>query len=1054
MTSKNNKERLIASTLLAGVASLGVPFAVGAAVFATATDALAQDYTSGTLRGVVADENGEPVAGVQVTIRSEAQGFERSTTTNANGEFTVPVIPIGNYTVSLSAPGYPSTESRGVSVVPSNPSVYAFEMTSGAGDEIIVTAARQQLSFSENTTGLQINVQELTDRVPVGQNVQALALLAPSAVQGGAANKNVTFGQQTSVGGSSIAENAFFVNGLNITNFDNYLGASLVPFEFYRTVEVMTGGYQAEFGRATGGVINAVTKSGTNDWVFRLSGSYDNPDWAEDAPRTTNDANEYDENTRQNATLEVGGPIWRDRLFVYGMAQYRDNEAEFANMVTSSFNIDRSDDPFYAAKIDFNLTDDHRFEATWFDTSRTTTRSIFNYTPAVGSGGTIGAAVPGLQFIEGGESFVFRYTGAFTDFFTLSGAYGVNSDSDNTIPQNTIDSLVNDFRPGQGQQRVSQGQATAVSDPIARERIFYRVDADFFFDLAGAHHVRAGWDRENLALDHVTYVTGNGNYRIRVGGPGDLRGQAAGQNYYERRIFDSGGSFEQTNEAYYLQDTWEVLDNLTLNLGVRLDTFDLSSANGSEIVAFDEEIGPRFGFSWDPANDGTNRVFGSFGRYYLPLAANTAYRMGATELFFSEYFQVGNNGTPGNPTDDYLANGLPVGGFGMQITQLNSPGFTAALCPTAIGAGSGLGATSPGADACAVSGDGTTKDPSALVAQNLQSTYEDEFILGWEHRFDNDWTVGLTGMWRTLGRTAEDSAIDGAVLQYCTDHAIPNCSSVWTGFHQYVVINPGDDVTVILDATGHPLDDQVVTFSAEDLGYPSAQRDYYALTFDFERPWDGQWMLQGSYTLALSEGNYEGQVKSDVGQDDVGITQDFDQPALVDGSYGLLPNHRAHQFKVFGAYALTESLTVGANATVLSPRHFGCLGLHPPDGDPLTPVLNAVYGAASWFCSPTGAAATGVSTPRGSQLESDWTTQLDLSFRYALPEAVPGDLTLRLDIFNVFNSDAVTSVEEVGSDGAGGRLTLVPALGGGDAYGFPASYQAPRFVRVGFAWEF
>jgi hypothetical protein len=354
-------------------------------------------------------------------------------------------------------------------------------------------------------------------------------------------------------------------------------------------------------------------------------------------------------------------------------------------------------------------------------------------------------------------------------------------------------------------------------------------------------------------------------------------------------------------------------------------------------------------------------------------------------------------------------------------------------------------------DACAVTGDGTTALPEALVARNLESTYEDEFILGWEHRFDNDWTIGVSGVWRTLGRTAEDAAIDAAVLQYCSDNAIAGCSSVWTGFHQYVILNPGADLTVILDGPGHPLDGQEVTFSADSLGYPSPQRDYYAATFEFERPWDGQWMLQGSYTLSLSEGNYEGQVKSDVGQDDVGITQDFDQPGLVDGSYGLLPNHRAHQFKVFGAYALTENFTIGANATVLSPRHFGCLGVHPTD--PFAPV----YGAASWFCREDifgGPTSNSIPTDRGSVAESDWTTQLDLSFRYTLPEAVPGDLTLRMDIFNVFNSDAVTSIEEVGETNGGGINSLPAAHGGGTAYGFPTSYQAPRFVRVGFAWEF
>src|SRR3546814_6189045 len=73
-----------------------------------------------------------------------------------------------------------------------------------------------------------------------------------------------------SLGGASVAENAYYINGLNITNFDNYLGSAPVPFEFFRSVEVKTGGYQAEYGRATGGIINAVSKAGTNDLTVGL----------------------------------------------------------------------------------------------------------------------------------------------------------------------------------------------------------------------------------------------------------------------------------------------------------------------------------------------------------------------------------------------------------------------------------------------------------------------------------------------------------------------------------------------------------------------------------------------------------------------------------------------------------------------------------------------------------------------------------------------------------------------------------------------------------------
>src|SRR5699024_9688788 len=89
--------------------------------------------------------------------------------------------------------------------------------------------------------------------------ITALTLLAPTAQRGVSA-----FGDVPSVGGSSVAENAYYINGLNITNPDTYIGSARVPFYFYKNVDVQTGGYAAEFGRATGAVINATTKSGSN----------------------------------------------------------------------------------------------------------------------------------------------------------------------------------------------------------------------------------------------------------------------------------------------------------------------------------------------------------------------------------------------------------------------------------------------------------------------------------------------------------------------------------------------------------------------------------------------------------------------------------------------------------------------------------------------------------------------------------------------------------------------------------------------------------------------
>ncbi|MNQ76037.1 hypothetical protein D3C85_908550 [compost metagenome] len=192
------------------------------------------------------------------------------------------------------------------------------------------------------------------------------------------------------------------------------------------------------------------------------------------------------------------------------------------------------------------------------------------------------------------------------------------------------------------------------------------------------------------------------------------------------------------------------------------------------------------------------------------------------------------------------------------------------------------------------------------------------------------------------------------------------------------------------------------------------------------------WQLNASYTLSESRGNFEGYVKSDNGQDDAGASQDFDQPALMDGAEGLLPNHHAHTFKMFGSYQLTRDLLIGANATLQSPRAYGCQGVHPTD-----PFAQA-YDVASWYCQ-------GKLTARGSQFSGEWFRNVDVSLRYNVPLAIPGDLVLRADIFNIFNFDGATDFREFG-DLADGRPD--------PNYRKPISYQTPRFIRVGFDWQF
>jgi outer membrane receptor protein involved in Fe transport len=1027
------RARLMTTTLLAGLAAIATPVSIGLVAMAVPTLASAQDYTSGTLSGTVVTSGGQPVAGAQVTVKSAAQGFTRSITTDSNGGFRVALIPQGAYSVAITKDGYKPTSDNGLGVRAGGESNYNFTLA-GAGesvDEVVITAtANPQLDFSQTTTGLTIDVENLQKQVPVGRNITALTLLAPGTVEGSSTN----FRGQTSISGSSVAENAFYLNGLNITNFDNYIGASRVPFEFYKSVEVKTGGYSAEYGRATGGIINAVSKSGSNDFMFAVHGNWAPKSLEEDQKDTYQTRGKLRSTNNKDVVLEAGGPIIKDRLFFYGLAQLNDNTSTQASKTAASYLVDKMSDPFYGVKLDGYITDRQHLEFTLIDTQRITKRTANAYTyNATTNTDTIGAALPGTRYEDGATSYVAKYTGTFTDWLTLSAAYGLNKDRAGV--KNSLSSLPLVQSDVTGvTTRIGQQTASNQDAPRLTSREFYRADADLYFSLLGDHHIRGGFDRENLSLIHQSQRNGGANYVYHRGGAGNPQGVTDPTRYYiEARTFVGGGAYKARNQAVYLQDSWDVLPTLTLNLGVRRDQFQnrgvsVGGKTGDVFVDFDNEIAARLGFTWDPGNDGTNKIFGNYGRYYLPVASNTSYRQASAILDESAFFLLPAgtalyNGTTINAALINPTTGLPLAGLGTQLTTAG-PGI---CLPGGIG--------TAGSTGCTVRNNGQVQPFASNISQTLKSTADDEYILGYEHRFDSLWKGGVTLTYRKSLRAADDVSIDPAVVAFCKKNGIAGCDAIYSGFHQYTIINPGAAATIVLtDPLPGETKVRTITFSADDLKYPKVDRQYIALEFQFDRAFDGKWALNASYTLSESKGNYEGYVKTDYagGQQDAGITADFDTPGLTEGAYGLLPNHRGHVFKAYGSYQLFENFLVGANALVSSGRKYGCMGLNPND-----PALNASYGALSHYCA-------GKITPRGSQFSDPWTYRLDLSARYTVPAygfLPENGLTLRADIFNVFNTRKPVESDEFGETDSGATRAQ---------YGSPLSYMPPRSVRLGF----
>lgn len=1049
MTSINifKRKALRSGAALQALALLGAGVAT---IGAFATPASAQDYTNVTASGRVLSTSGEAISGATVEVKSDGQGFTRTVTTDNSGSFRVPQIPAGNYTFSITAPSFDAYSESGIPItLTSSANQFTLSPAGSAstGGDIVVTAGRiQTVDFDRSTTGQVINVGELATRVPVARDLTSVILLAPGTTAGDSA-----FGNLPNLAGASVAENAYYINGLNLSQFRQGLAPVAVPFDFYQTIDIKTGGYSAEFGRATGGIIVATTKSGSNEFHGSVTFNWEPNELASKAPNTLFADNDNDYRSRKDTIFQLSGPIIKDRLFVYGIYNARDVETRDGstnaaspagvypnfNVSGNNYIIDRNRSPFWGAKVDAIPFDGQRLEFTYFDSNATTNRRVFGsvgtsnvtctdprrYCAATNSIGTFGSAV---RFRSGGENYVGRYTGQFTNWLTLSGAYGKNKQVSTTEAGDTSLSSIIDSRPGAGNAQL--GNPTANSDFNFDEREFYRGDVDLFFNLFGSHHIKGGYDRENLTANAATTANGGYQQTLNTGTAATLGtlGIPAGQQYVVSRFFRNGGIFTSKNEAFYIQDSWSLFSNrVNLQLGLRNDKFQNSNADGVVFYKSGDQWGPRIGVSIDPFGNNKTKVFGNFGRYFLPVAGNTNIRLAGAELDYDRY----------NVLTGLDANNRPI--IGAPIAILNG-----SACPDTNGPN------------CRIRSDGVATDTRATVAGNLKPQSVDEYIVGIEQRFSSRLKATLTYTRSRLNDALEDAAVDPAIRAYCASNSSLNaaqktfCAGNWSGTHQYVLINPGrDSVVTLSDLLPGETTLRTINLSAAALTYPRAERQYDAATFQFDREFDGVWSLSGSYTWTRLRGNYEGGVKSDNGQSDTGLTTDFDLPGLAVGQFGPSPNERTHNFKLFGSYKLTDWFTFGANGQITSPRKFGCIGLTPATVDL---DANLFYGANGRFCNvnssggivtdPFAAASSYTlrQVDRGSAFQSDWLYNLNLDFNVRIPVDT-FDANLRFSVFNVLNSKSKLDFVEVGTNAAG-----TPSA----TYGQVNQYQAPRAARI------
>jgi len=938
--------------------------------------------TTGEIKGYVTSADGATLPGVTVSIVGTDTGLRRSTVTDAQGKFQFPQLPPTRYELTAALDGFQGFKQP-VSVGLGRTVTVSFVMQMGAITDVIeVTAEAPLVDVTSTVTGITVDAAQIDGMVPIVHDTQRIALLAPATTAGDTAfngSNDGTYDQKlVSIGGSSVAENSYQVNGLNITNFRTGVGSSWIPYEFVDQVQVKTGGYEAEFGRSTGGVVNMITKSGTNN--LRGSASiFFEPESLQEYELDTDYAyNQQEQREYLEANASVGFPIFRDKLFFFGFVQYRDTDY-LLNGITRA-ERQQGSTPYYGGNIDWNITPSHRITATYLSDET----EIDNYIHPINDGIPDESDLSSQGTINrGGANYIGRYTGVWTDNFMVSGQYGVNEfDRTNTATGDIYPYA----RDGTSGTTYAIGNYTNWSRGMAYdEREAYRIDLDWYL---GNHSLRGGADYENNWSDDAT--TYSGGYRIGyymnedpISGELQFPDLAPDQIIADYRIYEAAGGYSTYSNAIYVQDSWAVTPNLTLNLGVRWEVYENKNLNNETFIKIDDQFAPRLGVVWDLSGQGRSKLFASYGVYHLPIASNTNIRMSGAELYVGDWLTV----------DSFNADGTP-----------NNLGTTPL-------------------DDQRVYADGQVPDVRQVTAEDLTPMSQQEIIIGYEQMMGQNWSVGARGVMKNYAAVIEDIGGDWAMWDI---YGIDTHS--WWG----ILANPGDDVTAWYDVDGDGVMEEYY-FSKEDLGYPEAERNYYAVELTAKKRFSNNFMLDFSYTWSHSYGNFEGFVDSTIGQSDGGITQNFDYPGLAEYTWGNLPNDRRHNLKAFGMYAFNFGLQLGGSAYYQSGRPMNGMGVYPdPDN------WAADYLVASYYVQ-------GEPSPRGSWGTSDNIWGMDLMVKYLFQIGGGVELNLRLDAFNLTNNDGVSEVDEDGdlNSGANNQSFLTPT-----------HYQSPRTVRLGVGITF
>jgi hypothetical protein len=927
--------------------------------------ALAQEQT-GSIIGQVVDESGKAVAGALVTAASPALIGTISAITNERGSYAFPSLPAGTYTITVEAQTYKSLQRGEIEVhlgaqIRLNLALEA----SILGEEVIhVIGDAPLIDIQSTDTGMNIS-SRLFKELPKGRDYTSVVLLAP-----GANNENIAGGLQ--IDGASIAENMYFIDGVDTTSFYTGLPTQTAPFEFVEEVEVRSGGYQAEFGGSLGGVVNVITRSGGNDFNGEFTFFY-SADELDGNQRPTLRINPVDDITPEYITYPkddysryefggaLGGYLVRDRIWFFGSYM-----PVFTNTKRTVDFRDSLDNVYYTgqysqerrmhrafAKITAQATGDLRFNLSYLndyekwlgDLPSLTGEDAVQIDPPYSARG---ATEPGYYVALNADytindNLFANFKGGYhcTDYHQLGANQDILYRFYGNMAQLFADdpafqALPADKVPPPFYMSRPEEYYTAKN---LQEKMNWSGDITWFFDALGSHTLKGGFEYNYIHNDVESTYTADYIYYV-LGLPftnpvtGEISKGTYGFYFVLTADPDGRGTVADVSSnryALFLQDSWRLTDRLTINIGLRAEKEDIPSFSDEPEYSdppisfnFLDKLAPRIGVSYDVRGDGTFKLYGNFGRYYdvakLNMALESYGGVHWQERFYTldtlEWWTIGGSSFGTWPRDDYYP-GTLIYAVNQRVTAFD------------------------------------TTDP------DIMPTSLDEYIAGMDYQLAENMALDVRFVHKHLNTLIEDVGVDtdGGLISYIT--------------------NPGYGYSISKQAEGYP-------------PTPKAKRDYWALEMRLNKQFSNHWLGGANLTFSRLTGNVSGLSNTDyynyVNYDRASAFFYFDKWfASYDSNWqpidGPLPTDRRYSLKLFGSYVFDFGLSLGLFQIV-------------QDGNPISTQLSL------------NAFDSYMPYNRGDQGRYPLWTQTDLYAQYDF-QLAGLKAQLNINVTNLFDQDTV-----------------------------------------------